>query len=184
MKQIVLILLGCSAGPVLASEPAALRFPHVLLDEKPPQNPWIKIVGDLNADGRPDIILAPMQLKSGMHHIAWYKAPPDATAGNSKQHIIKEPVETVSHALAVADSDGDGKLDVAAARMHQEKHPQEVDVYLNTGGGLQWKRQVIATTGSYDIVAADLNGDGRTDLLGANHGGSYQPVELWRNGGR
>jgi len=56
VKQIVLILLGSSAGPVLASELAALRFPHVLLDEKPPQSRWFKIVGDLNADGRPDLL--------------------------------------------------------------------------------------------------------------------------------
>jgi hypothetical protein len=54
-------------------------------------------------------------------------------------------------------------------------------VNLNAGGGASWKRQVIATTGSHDIVAADLNGDGRPDVLGANHGGPFQPVELWLN---
>ncbi len=141
-------------------------------------------VGDLNGDGRPDIILAPAELKGGTHRIAWYEAPSDATAGGWKQHIIEQPVETVIHALAVADFDGDEKLDVAAAHMHQGKSPQEVVVYLNTGGGLQWKRQVIATTGSHDIVVADVNGDGRPDLLGANHGGPFQPVELWLNRGK
>jgi hypothetical protein len=138
-------------------------------------------VGDLNSDGRPDIVLAPAELKGGTHRIAWYEAPADATAGNWKQHIVEEPVETVIHALALADFDGDGKLDLAAAHMHQGKRPQEVVVYWNTGGGIQWKRQVIATTGSHDIVAADLDGDGRPDILGANHGGPFQPVELWLN---
>ena len=42
---------------------------------------------------------------------------------------------------------------------------------------------VIATTGSHDVVAADLDGDGRPDILGANHGGAFQPVELWQNVG-
>jgi hypothetical protein len=138
-------------------------------------------IGDLNGDGRPDIILAPAELKGGTHRIAWYEAPTRTTAGNWKQHVIEEPVETVVHALDVADFDGDGQLDLAAARMHQGKSPQEVVVYLNTGGGLHWKRQVIATTGSHDIVAVDVDGDGRPDLLGANHGGPYQPVELWLN---
>ncbi len=138
-------------------------------------------VGDLNGDDRPDVILAPAELKGGTHRIAWYESPMDPEAGNWQQHIIEEPVETVIHALTLADFDGDGKLDLAAARMHQGKSPREVVVYLNTGGGLVWKRHVLATTGSHDIVAADLDGDGRPDILGANHGGPYQPVEVWLN---
>jgi hypothetical protein len=141
-------------------------------------------IGDLNGDGRPDIILAPAELKGGTHRIAWYEAPADAKSGGWKQHIFEGPVETVVHALAVADFDGDGTLDLVAAHMHQGKSPQEVVVYLNAGGGLHWNRQVIATTGSHDVVAADLDGDGRPDILGANHSGPFQPVELWLNRGK
>lgn len=137
--------------------------------------------GDLNADGRLDIALAPAELKGGSHRLAWYEAPANPKSGNWKQHIIEEPVETVVHALARADFNGDGKLDLVAARMHQGNSPQEVVVYLNTGVGLAWKRQVIATTGSHDVVAADIDGDGFPDILGANHGGPFQPVELWLN---
>lgn len=144
--------------------------------------PHTKIaVSDLNGDGRPDIILAPAELKGGTHRIAWYEAPADTKAGEWKQHVIEQPVETVTHGLALADFDRDGKLDVAAAHMHQGKAPQEVVVYLNAGDGLKWKRLVISTTGSHDIVTADIDGDGRPDILGANHGGLFQPIELWRN---
>jgi len=128
------------------------------------------VVGDLNGDGRPDIILAPAELRGGSHRIAWYEAPADPKAGNWKQHVIEEPVETVVHALAVADFNRDGRIDLVAARMHQGKSPQEVVVYLNAGGGLRWKRQAIATTGSHDIVATDLDGDARTvGVLARNH---------------
>ena len=27
----------------------------------------------------------------------------------------------------------------------------------------------------------DLDGDGKSDILGANHGGPFQPVEWWKN---
>lgn len=138
-------------------------------------------VGDLNGDGRPDIILAPAELKGGSHRIAWYEAPADPRSGGWRQHVIEQPVETVVHGLAVGDYDGDGALDVVAARMHQGRSPQEVVVYLNRDRGLEWRRQVLATTGSHDIVAADLDGDGRPDIVGANHGGPFQPVELWLN---
>lgn len=140
-------------------------------------------IGDLSGDGRPDVLLAPAEPRGGSHRIAWYEAPADPKAGNWRQHVIEEPVETVIHGLAVADFDRDGSPDLVAAHMHQGKAPQEVVVYLNAGGGLRWTRQVIATTGSHDVVAADLDGDGRPDILGANHGGPFQPVELWRNRG-
>ncbi|MBI2949593.1 MAG: VCBS repeat-containing protein [Verrucomicrobia bacterium] len=138
-------------------------------------------IGDLNADGRLDVILAPAELQGGSHRIAWYEAPANARSGSWKEHIVEAPVETVIHALAVADFDRDGKLDLVAARMHQGKSPQEVAVYFNGGGGREWKRQVIATTGSHDVVARDIDGDARPDILGANHGGPFQPVELWLN---
>lgn len=138
-------------------------------------------IGDLNGDLRPDIILAPAELKGGSHRLAWYEAPVDARSGSWKEHIVESPVETVMHALAAADFDRDGKLDLVAARMHQGASPQEVAVYLNGGGGQKWNRQVISTTGSHDIVARDVDGDGRPDVLGANHGGPFQPVELWLN---
>lgn len=138
-------------------------------------------VGDLNGDGRPDIILAPAELQGGSYHIAWYEAPADPKDGNWKQHIIEEPVETVVHSLTVADFNHDGKLDLLAARMHQGKSPQEVVVYLNSGKGDEWRRQVISTTGSHNMIATDIDGDGWPDILGANHGGSFQAVQLWLN---
>jgi len=137
--------------------------------------------GDLNGDGRPDIILSPAELKGGTHRIAWYAAPPAGRAGPWRQRIVEEPVETVIHALAVADFNRDGQMDIVSARMHQGKPPQELVVHLNTGRGRGWSRQVVSTRGSHDVVAADIDGNGRPDILGANHAGPYQPVELWLN---
>lgn len=95
--------------------------------------------------------------------------------------MIEEVQETVVHALGVADINNDGKADVVIAEMHQGTDPDEVRVYLNQGGGLTWTREVLSTTGSHDIVLADIGADGDIDIVGANHAGSFQAVQLWEN---
>jgi hypothetical protein len=136
---------------------------------------------DLNNDGRLDIVLTPAELKGGIYHISWFKAPEDAKTPNWREHVIEEVQETVVHALGVADINNDGKTDVVIAEMHQGTDPDEVRVYLNQGGGLTWTREVLSATGSHDIVLADIGADGDIDIVGANHAGSFQAVQLWEN---
>ena len=136
---------------------------------------------DLNNDGRLDIILTPAELKGDMYRISWFEAPEDAKIPNWPEHVIEQVQETVVHALGVGDMNNDGKSDVVVAEMHQGGDPDEVRVYLNQGGGLVWKKQVLSTTGSHDIVVTDIGADGDLDIVGANHAGSLQTVQLWEN---
>jgi hypothetical protein len=82
--------------------------------------------------------------------------------------------------------DGDGWADLVVAKMHQATPPQEVRVYYNQGRGRGWTKQVVATTGSHNIVLVDVGSNGRLDIFGANWndqsptGGA---LELWRQGG-
>ena len=69
-------------------------------------------VGDMNKDGRTDIVLSPAELRGGIYRIAWYEAPVDGKSRSWTEHIIDSPVETVVHGLAVADMNNDGELDV------------------------------------------------------------------------
>jgi len=136
---------------------------------------------DLNNDGRLDIVLTPAELRGDMYHISWFEAPKDAKSPNWPEHVIEKVQETVVHSLGVADMNNDGKADVVIAEMHQGADPDEVRVYLNQGGGLKWTREVLSTTGSHDIVLADIGADGDVDIVGANHAGSFQAVQLWEN---
>jgi hypothetical protein len=77
---------------------------------------------------------------------------------------------------------GDGRVDIVTAEMHQGADPDEVDVYLNLGRGDSWRKQILSTKGSHYVRIADIDGDGDPDLVGANHAGDYQPVEMWENG--
>ncbi|MCI0393217.1 MAG: carbohydrate-binding family 9-like protein [Acidobacteria bacterium] len=136
-------------------------------------------VGDINGDGRPDIVLSPSELKGQSYRISWFESPPSAKSGRWRENVIEADVEAVYHFVGVGDFNRDGALDVAAAEMQQGDDPDEVKIYINGGGGRRWTKQVIATAGSHSMRIADIDNDGYPDLFGANHQG--HKVELWWN---
>ena len=61
------------------------------------------------------------------------------------------------------------------------ENPDEVAIYFNKSNGITWQKQVISDKGSHLIQVADFGNDGDMDIMGANHGGEYQAVEIWEN---
>jgi hypothetical protein len=100
--------------------------------------------------------------------------------------------------VAVADVNGDGKLDVLVAN-YQTDHgfccSSDVDVLLGNGDGT-FQAAVYYDTGgqALSVAVADVNSDGKPDLLVANNGGSvgvllgngdgtFQPAVTYSSGG-
>ena len=135
-------------------------------------------VGDLNASGRLDIVLSPAE---GTGRLSWFEAPEDPAGHIWAEHVI-EPVFDHAHGLDVADMDGDGQVDIVVAKMHQATPPQEVSVYGNLGRGVSWRKHVVSTRGSHNIVLVDIGGTGRMDIFGANwnnRSSTQGAIELW-----
>lgn len=105
--------------------------------------------------------------------------------------------------LAVADLNGDGKLDVAVVNYGSNGPDGTVGVLLGNGDGTL--RRVVAYdaggAGLTGIVVGDLNGDGKPDLVASTQGcrnmttqcvgvllgngdGTFQPVVTYPRGGR
>ncbi len=131
-------------------------------------------VGDINNDGRVDVLFAASESPG---RLAWYEAPPDPRTGTWIEHVIDNSVDFV-HTFKVADINNDGQPDVVFAEQ-QQSNQQRVGFFLNGGDGVSWTLQVLATTGSHNIRVADMYGDGDFDIVGANWQGP--PVEMWRN---
>jgi hypothetical protein len=136
-------------------------------------------VADLSGDRRPDLLIAPAESPG---RLCWYEAPRDPRGGAWKEHVIDPNVSHI-HTFKLADMDSDGRLDVVTAEMHQSPQ-RRVGVYFNEGGGLKWRQQVVATTGSHNLRVGDIDRDGDTDIVGANWNNAsptWGAIELWRN---
>jgi hypothetical protein len=134
----------------------------VLLEDKGETSAGVSI-GDLNGDGRPDLVLA-----KGRHWPLHDRVLlNDGKGGYTASNLGSAPDRTYSAALADVDRDGD--LDVVVSN----DAPDRKLVYKNDGRGRFAEASSFgdpAWTTRY-VTLADLNGDRYPDIVAANRGG-------------
>jgi hypothetical protein len=138
--------------------------------------PLKTIIADLDGDGKPDLIEA----NAYAHNISIFRniAAPGTLNGSSFAPRVDFPVlggTDSPRCIAVADVDGDGKLDILVG----DQASSSVLVYRNlaTPGELtvgSFAAPVSFAAGSYPhgLRVADLNGDGLPEILVANYSGN------------
>ncbi len=123
-------------------------------------------VADVNGDGRPDLISNSAGPGGGFpNSIVWFEMP------RLIRHVLADhDAPGMSHYIAVADVNGDKRLDVATAAKTGNwfawwEAPANVEK--------PWKKHLISEgeEGATNILIADINGDGRADFVASRgHG--------------
>jgi len=138
-------------------------------------------VGDVNADGYPDVAVSvyigpsgfstPGKVKLYLNNAGTLSSNPDWTSGD----------DVYTFSCAFGDADGDGDLDLAVAGGESYyNNPEQPRIYYNNGGMLEslpsWKATNVQY--SYDVNWADFDNDGDLDVV--FNGESY-PNRIFEN---
>ncbi len=136
--------------------------------------------GQLVKGGRPEVIFSPGDADGPVN---WY----DWNGSTWVAHVL-EPHITHGHTLQIADLDGDGNLDVLVAEMGSwtrrvDNPDARVLAFYGDGRG-NFRRQVISTgQGVHECKVADLNGDGRPDIIAKPFRHNAPKLVVWLNEG-
>ena len=127
---------------------------------------------DVDGDGDIDVLGAAFYYDA----ITWW----ENTAGDGTawtKHTVDESFWG-AHSVYAADVDGDGDLDVLGAAYTTD----EITWWENTAGdGTAWTEHTVDGTfnGAYSVYAADMDGDGDMDVLGASF--VTNDIKWWEN---
>lgn len=122
----------------------------------------LPVVGDVDGDGRDDVVAIVDNLAQSNHVKAFL------SMGEGQYVIVDTTLEGAAGSMALADFDGDGLLDLVYEA--DDPHGSVIRVALGDGSGLFGPSSVIALPGSgpRDLVVADFDGDGQVDVATAN----------------
>jgi hypothetical protein len=120
-------------------------------------------VADFDGDGIPDLVTANFGYRGSNHTISVLRGNGDGTF----QPAVTYSVNPGPFAVAAADLTGDGKPDLVITNLGGSG--DTISVLLGNGDGT-FRAPVNYPVGSrpYAVLVADLNGDGKPDLVTAN----------------
>jgi hypothetical protein len=142
---------------------------------------------DINADGRNDVLTT----SAHSYGICWFE---QLAGGEWRQHVIDHSWSH-AHASALADVNGDGRLDLVTGKRFQARNapaqgdndPLGLYWYELTRAGdnrVAWARHTIAyggkAGGGLQMTVRDMDGDGDVDVVSGGKSGLFLAVNQAR----
>src|SRR5579862_2640789 len=156
MKNALSVLLGNGDGTFQA---------HMDIQLHNLQYAYWVAVGDLNDDGIPDLATADYCV-SGCNPLNGTMSILFGNGNGTFRPGGDYTRQGGASAIAIADLNGDGELDIAAS-----SYGDDVAIYLGDGSGAFGTPATYPAGGSpWSITAGDFNGDGKIDLATSNFG--------------
>ena len=137
----------------------------------------------------PQIVIAP---GDGSGPVKWYECqgrPLDSASWVGHDLVGRTLIHP--HSLQVADIDGDGNLDIFVAEMakwserKQDPDNPQAQAFIFYGDGQGHFRKTVFQTGMgfHEACVADLDGDGKLDILSKPYNWDTPRVDVWLNRG-
>lgn len=117
-------------------------------------------VSDVDGDGDLDILGAAINIDM----ISWWENL-DGSGYDWAEHVVTNTFDG-AHSVSAADIDGDGDIDIFGAA----RNAHDIFWWENlNGSGTSWEAHAVNQQfgGASSVFAADVNGDGKMDILGS-----------------
>ena len=186
------------------------QFTEIILDDQAPSNLWMKSIGDVNMDGKTDILVGGWHSGGMVAYLApdWKKIIiNDSLKISTDAEVMDVNNDRINDIVAVVDKvivwfEGpDWKLHLIDSIIGHDVEVYDFDLdgkidivvaAMQQGadpdevaifynlGKNRWEKQVISTGGSHSMRLYDFDGDGDVDIVGANFAENI--LKMWVNG--
>ncbi len=173
ISTVVILFFSCSTGvpEKITERDVNITFLHSIVDSLAIVNPWTKTFGDIDGDGKADLIIGGQK-----GPLLWFRNP------DWKNFEISEGGYNTVDGEA-GDIDGDGDIDLVMGGLFWYENPGG----LKENPQLSWNTHQIADHPTHDVELADLNNDGRLDIVTRNQSDfgkrKGNTIHIWINTG-
>jgi hypothetical protein len=156
-----------------------LAFEHHFIDSALPGATWGQMaIADLDKDGKPDVVIG-QRASNTSSSLYWYKNTGKAKTWGKRMLLGSNG--TSDCGMYPADIDGDGWIDIVSTGVwyRNPRSPTAGKVFERI---VYDSSMATVAKSTHDIIAADLNGDGKVEVI--THGGAtvHNGLYLYRIG--